>query len=159
MSSNGEYGSYSFADVHGTLSGPGGTIALGESGIADEGITIAMRDPVNTMTSGADGSAMHSLRVFRGGTITIRALKTGTLNALLSDLFDYQTRSAAFHGRNILALTNPVAGDDITAVACAFQKKPDVVYAVEGGMMEWVFDCGRITEKLGAGLTFGGVVA
>lgn len=154
MSDNGTYGSYSFADVQAAINGPGGIFSLSEQGIADEGITIAMRDPKNTMVTGADGSVMHSLRVARAGTITIRVQKTGTLNAMLMDMYNFQTTSSAFHGRNVISLSNPVAGDTITAVACAFQKLPDMVSATEGSTNEWVFDCGAISQKLGTGLSF-----
>jgi len=161
MSDNAVFGSYSFADVQAAITAPNGGFSLSDNvtsladgGIADEGITIAMRDPVNTMVTGADGSVMHGLRVSKAGTITIRALKTGTINARLMDLYNGQTTSSAFHGRNVISVSNPVAGDSHTAVACAFQKLPDNVNALEGGMMEWVFDCGKITQKLGTGLSF-----
>jgi len=154
MSDNGTYGTYSFADFQAAIDAPNGTFSLSEGGIADEGITIAMRDPKNTMVSGADGSVMHSLRVASTGTITIRVQKTGVLNALLMDLYNFQTTSSAFHGRNVISASNPVAGDSFTARACAFQKLPDNVNATEGGMQEWVFDCGHISQKLGTGLAF-----
>lgn len=159
MASTGTYGAYSFADYQIALTGPGGTINLSDHGIADEGITVAMRDPKNTMVTGADGSVMHSLRVSRAGTITIRVQKTGTLNAILMDLYNFQTTSSAFHGRNVITAANPVAGDSMTAQACAFQKLPDNVNATEANVMEWMFDCGAISQKLGAGLAFGEAVA
>lgn len=154
MSDTGTYGSYSFADFQAAINAPNGVFSLSEGGIADEGITIAMRDPVNTMVSGADGSVMHSLRVARTGTITIRVQKTGVLNAMLNDLFLYQTTSSALHGRNVITAGNPAAGDSFTARACAFTKQPDNVNATEGGIMEWIFDCGHIAQKLGVGLSF-----
>lgn len=154
MSDAPTYGSYSFADFHCAIVAPNGTFSLSELGIADEGVTIAMRDSKNTMVTGADGSVMHSLRVAKSGTITIRAQKTGVINALLNDLYNFQTTSSALHGRNVISAGNPVAGDSFTAKACAFQKHPDNVNATEAGMMEWVFDAGAISQKLGSGMAF-----
>lgn len=154
MSKNGTYGTYGFGDFQAAINGPGGIFSLSEGGVADEGITIAMKDPKSSMVTGADGSVMHSLRESSAGTITIRVQKTGVLNALLMDLYNFQTTSSALHGRNVITAGNPVAGDSFTARACAFQKLPDNVNATEGGMLEWVMDAGHISQKLGVGLSF-----
>ena len=55
---------YSFMDVTASLSGPTGEIDLGYgSASSEEGITVAMGGPKNTMTIGADGEVMHSLQL------------------------------------------------------------------------------------------------
>lgn len=147
-------GSYSFLDVLCDMVGPGGNIPLSEGGVADEGISIAMRDAKNTVVYGADGTPMHSLHAAKGGTVTVRLQKTSPLNAVLMDFYNYQTTSAAFHGRNAFAIANPVSGDAITARACAFQKVPDINYATEAGTHEWVFDAGIIDHILGVGAAY-----
>ena len=51
---------YSFMDVTASLSGPTGEIDLGYgSASSEEGITVAMGGPKNTMTIGADGEVMQ----------------------------------------------------------------------------------------------------
>ena len=147
-------GAYSFLDVQCAMTGPGGTFSLSEGGVAEEGITVAMRDAKNTMVIGADGTPMHSLHAGKGGTVTLRLQKTSPINELLMDLYNFQTTSSAFHARNVFTIANPVTGDAITARACAFQKLPDNVNATEAGTMEWVFDAGVIDQILGSGAVY-----
>ena len=55
---------YSFIDVSASLTGPTGSIDLGYgSANSEEGITVVMTEAKNTMTIGADGEGMHSLRL------------------------------------------------------------------------------------------------
>lgn len=141
---------YSFQDVQATLVGAGGVINLGNgAAVSDEGITIAMAGDKNTMVIGADGEGMHSLHADKSGTVTVRLLKTSPTNAKLQALYLAQTASSALHGQNVIVITNPQSGDVTTARSCAFKKKPDLVYAKEGGMMEWTFDALKIDTVLG----------
>lgn len=72
---------YSFMDVTASLSGPTGEIDLGYgSASSEEGITVAMGGPKNTMTIGADGEVMHSLHADKSGTVTVNLLKTSPTN-------------------------------------------------------------------------------
>ena len=76
---------YSFMDVTASLSGPTGEIDLGYgSASSEEGITVAMGGPKNTMTIGADGEVMHSLHADKSGTVTVNLLKTSPTNKKLS---------------------------------------------------------------------------
>ena len=83
---------YSFLDVQAAISGPGGNFPLAgdESGNSEEGITIEPTGDKNIMTVGADGSVMHSLKGDRSGTVTVRLLKTSTINAALQALYDVE---------------------------------------------------------------------
>ncbi len=147
-------GAYSFLDVHSSIVGPGGGAILSEGGVAEEGITVAMRDPKNVMTIGADGTPMHSLHASKGGTATVHLQKTSPLNAVLKGMYDFQTTTAAFHGRNVISISNPVSRDEATLQAVAFQKVPDFVNATDAGMMEWVFDVGIVDVTLGTGASY-----
>jgi hypothetical protein len=144
---------YSFLDVLASLAGPGGNLSLGQNGagVAEEGITVSFDEDRSTMTKGADGTVMHSLHASSAGMVTIRVLKTAPLNALLSNMFDFQAQSGANWGQNVLSVTNLKRGDEVTAQNCAFKKKPDFQNAKEGGIVEWVFDAGQIHMKLGDG--------
>ncbi|EEN5923401.1 DUF3277 family protein [Salmonella enterica] len=63
---------YSFTDVTASISGPTGVIDLGYgSASSEEGITVAMAGPKNTMTIGADGEVMNSLHADKSGTVTV----------------------------------------------------------------------------------------
>jgi hypothetical protein len=144
--------SYSFLDVQATLIGPGGAIPLGNSsGAAEEGIDVVMSEEKNTMTVGADGSVMHSLHAQKSGTVTVRLLKTSPINAALAAMYNLQTTSSANHGRNTLAITDLQRGDFISCQQVAFAKQPDLKYAKDGGINEWVFHAGTINELLGTG--------
>ncbi len=142
---------YSFIDTVASISGPGGNFSLSDGGVADEGITIARTGDKNTMITGARGEGMHSLHASESGRITIRVLKSGKINALLNQMYRYQTTSSAFHGKNVISVRNPQLGDSHTATECAFVKHPDNVNAKEGGIQEWEFDCVRIDSILGTG--------
>jgi len=144
------------------VNGPGGafvidptsgfdTFSLGPgSGNAEEGITVEMSEDKDTMTLGADGTLMHSLHAAIAGRITIRLLKTSPTNGFLSQLYNTQTVSAAFHGQNTISIQDKARGDTITGSQMAFMRFPNVVYAKEGNIMEWAFG-GLINQQLGSG--------
>ena len=143
-------GTYSFIDVQASITGPGGSFSLGYGeATAEEGITIAMANDKNTMTVGSDGSAQHSLRADNSGQITARYLKTAPINRTLMALYNAQKIDSRLWGKNVITVSQSVAGDIIAATQCAFKKVPDLTYATDGGTVEWVFDCGRIDEMLG----------
>ncbi|MCT9071200.1 DUF3277 family protein [Cupriavidus gilardii] len=143
-------GTYSFIDVQASLVGPGGSIQLGYGeATAEEGITIATANDKNTMTVGSDGSVMHSLRADNSGQITLRYLKTAPVNRTLMALYNAQKADSRLWGKNVITVTQSVSGDVTTGIQCAFKKVPDLNYATEGGIVEWVFDAGRIEEMLG----------
>lgn len=145
-------GTYSFLDTNAALVGPGGAINLGQgSANADEGITIAANEDIGGMVIGADGSPMHSLYGNKSGTVTVRLLKTSPVNQKLSQMYAFQTAASSSHGQNTFSLSNNQIGDLITCRQCAFKRPPDLTYAKDGGLVEWVFNAGIIDRALGAG--------
>lgn len=141
---------YSFLDVTASLTGPTGVIDLGQgSANSEEGITQTMGGNKNTMTIGADGEVMHSLHADKSGTITVTLLKTSPVNKKLSLAYNAQSQSSATWGNNVIVIRNTASGDISTARSCAFQKQPDFNNAKEGGIVAWVFDCGKIDQLLG----------
>jgi len=144
---------YSFLNIRASITGPGGAFSLGAgSANAEEGITTSYVSEKNTMTIGADGSGMHSLRASNAGKITVRLLKTSPVNAQLSALFRFQKANAALWGQNVIVVSDTQRGDLCTGREVAFTKHPDLTYAVEGGNVEWEFDVVRLDELLGAGI-------
>ena len=131
-----------------SISGPGGSFDL-KGGNAEEGITIARANPKNVMTSGADGSVMHSLRAEDSGTATITVLKTSPLNAMLMNLYNAQKNSSTTWGKNVISIRDLANGDDTTLSGCAFQTVPDLNYQTEGGKNAWVLDVAIIETKAG----------
>ena len=144
-------GTYSFLDVTAAWVGPGGSFTLEGTGLAKEGITIVASEDKGSMTIGAGGDGMHSLKATRAGRVTVRLLKTGPGNALLGALYNFQSQSSSQWGQNQLTINNPVSGDNITCQAGAFVKEADVAYADEGGIMEWAFNFVQIDKILGNG--------
>ncbi len=141
---------YSFLSVKCSMVGPGGSANLASgAAAAEEGITIAPTEDINTMTIGADGEVMHSLHANKSGVATVRLLKTSPINQILAAMYAFQTASAPNHGQNTITLVNPDTGDVITMRQVAFQKSPDLTYAKEGGINEWPFHCGKIDRALG----------
>ena len=142
---------YSLKDLVGTIAGPGGAVPLAgdEAGLADEGVTIVPTGDKNVMTPGGDGAVMHSLRADRSGTVTVNTLKTSPLNAQLQVMYNYQTSSAKYHGKNVINFTHTVSGDVIVCEEAAFAKQPDINYATEGGLVAWTFHAGKIHSLLG----------
>lgn len=147
---------YSFLDVHATINGPGGQIRIGSgAAVSEEGITVTMDDDKNSKVIGADGEGMHSLHAGKAGKVTVRLLKTSPTNAKLQQMYSLQTSSSALHGRNTITVTDVARGDLVVARECAFVKFPDLGYAKDGAMQEWVFDAIKVDQKLGAGLNLG----
>ncbi len=149
-----QFATYSFIDVSLAIIGPGGNLTIGGDGAgnAEEGFTVQMLEDKNTMTIGADGSGMHSLHAGNSGIITLRLLKTSTVNNALQVLYDFQRLSSANWGQNTLIVRNPVIGDIGSARGGAFRKFPDLAYAKDGGVNEWAFMCIQIDTILGIGI-------
>lgn len=146
-------GVYSFLDVQASISGPGGAFSIGsDAGAAEEGITTAFVGEKNTMTVGAGGDGMHSLRASKAGKITVRLLKTSPVNAKLSALYNFQQASSGNWGQNVIKVSNTISGDVVSGQECAFTKHPDLTYATEGGTVEWEFDVVKLSELIGAGV-------
>jgi len=143
---------YSFLDIVAAIKGPNGSFSIGSgAGAAEEGITVAMIDAKNTMMIGADGQGMHSLHAGKGGTVTVRLLKTSPTNALLQDMYFADTASSATHGQNTIVIRDPARGDVISCKGCAFQKFPDMTYAKDGNVVEWMWDSAEVDQLLGTG--------
>jgi len=143
-------GTYSFMDVTASMTGPTGIIDLGYgSANSEEGITIAMTEAKNTMTTGADGEVMHSLHAGKSGTVTVTLLKTSPVNKKLSLAYNAQSQSSALWGNNVIVVRNNVSGDITTVRSAAFQKQPDHANAKVGNTVSWVFDGGKIDQLLG----------
>lgn len=141
---------YSFQDTVATITGPTGSSPLANgAGAADEGISFEMTGDKNTMTTGADGSVMHSLHAEKSGRVVVRLLKTSPINALLQAMYDAQTATASLHGQNVIVCQQKSSGDVTTARQVAFKRKPPLTYAKEGNVTEWEFDAGLIDTVLG----------
>lgn len=144
--------SYSFLDVDAAIEGPGGSFQLGSgSGVATEGISVAPTGEKNIMQIGADGSVMHSLRADKSGTITLTLQKTSQTNAKLQNLFNYQSQSSQYWGRNTITIRNSATGDLITCSKVAFASSLELSYQEDGGTSSWTFHAGIIDPKLGTG--------
>jgi len=143
---------YSFLSVQASIVGPGGAFSLGSgAGASEEGISIAYNEESNTMTTGADGEVMHSLNATKSGKITVRLLKTSPTNQKLSLMFNLQRASPALHGQNVITIQDTNRGDLVVGREVAFSKGPDLNYGKSAGVVEWVFDGGKIDELLGSG--------
>lgn len=141
---------FSFKDVSANITGPTGSANLGYgAAIADEGITIDMAGDKNTMHIGADGTPMHSLHADKSGHVTIRTLKTSPLNAVLQAMYDAQQLSSTLWGNNTIVVRENQSGDLTTCAYCAFKKKPNLKYAKDADVLEWVFDAGTVDTVLG----------
>lgn len=141
---------YSFQDVTATITGVGGSFSLASgSGAAEEGISIEYAEDKDAMTIGADGTAMHSLHAGKGGTVTVRILKTSPVNSQLSIMYNAQTVSSTLHGNNVISVRNSANGDTILCRSVAFKKFPNMSYAKDGGTVEWAFNVGMIDTILG----------
>lgn len=132
---------YSFLNINCTLTGPGGIINLAAgAAAAEEGVTLEATEDKNVMTIGADGRGQHSLIASNACTLTIRLLKTSTVNAQLQVMYDLQSSSSALWGQNTFSLVDTARADATVVQQACFKKKPTLTYAKEAGMMEWVFD-------------------
>ena len=141
---------YSFLDCHASIVGPGGAFSLGAgAGAAEEGITITPTGPIGGMLIGADGAGQHSLFADKSGKVTVRLLKTSPVNALLANLYNFQTSSGSLYGQNTITLTDATRGDVITCEQVAFGKAPDLHYSKEAGTNEWEFNAIRVNRTLG----------
>lgn len=144
--------SYSFLDVQASIYGPGGNVSLAgdEAGVAEGGISIDPTGERSKMTVGADGAVMHSLLGDKSGKVTVKLLKTSSVNAALQIMYNFQTTTGAQHGQNTIVIRDVSRGDVITCRNCAFAKQPALTYASDAGTVEWTFNVGAISSVLGA---------
>ena len=143
---------YSFLDCNAAINGPGGSVNLAAgAAAATEGITIAAVGDKSTMAVGAGGQGQHSLLASEASTVTVNLLKTSPVNALLMQMYNYQTTSSTLHGKNTMVVTDLARGDIITLQQVAFKKAPDLAYASEAGNNVWTFDAIRTDRVLGIG--------
>lgn len=143
---------YSFLDVTMTITGPGGSVNLGgESGVAEEGVTVEMAEDKNNLMIGADGTPMHSLHAGKSGIVRVRLLKISPRNALLSAMYNTQTVTSNAHGLNVILIRDIARGDFISARSVAFKRHPNFAAAKVGNILEWAFDAGYIDMLLGDG--------
>lgn len=143
---------YSFLDCQAAIKDDAGSFSLGNgAGAAEEGISISYVDDKGSLMTGADGQGMHSLHAGKAGTVTVRVLKTSPVNAQLSDLYNATTQSGAAYGRSTISVRDPVRGDDIVCSGCGIRKHPDLAFAKDGGMQEWVWNAAQVDVKLGTG--------
>jgi hypothetical protein len=142
---------YSFLNIQASVQGPGLAAQIGSnSGAAKDGLSTAFDEDKTSVTTGADGSIMTSLRASMTGRITIRLLKTSPINAVLNAAFNFQRSSAANTGQNNLRVVDKARGDVVTGRQMSFVKHPDNVWSEEGNILEWTF-IGIVNETLGAG--------
>lgn len=143
---------YSFLNVNCAIVGPGGEFNLASgAAAAEEGITIEAAEDKNVMTVGADGKVQHSLIASDAKKVTIRLLKTSPVNQSLMNMYNLQSQSSGLWGINTMTVSDSGRGDLAILQSCAFNKAPTLTYAKEGGMNEWLFDCGAGTLLLGSG--------
>jgi|SRR6185369_2533647 len=145
---------YSFKDVHATITGPGGTVSLGNgSGAAEEGISCEQIEDKVSWQVGADGSVAYSLHAADIFRITVRLLKTSPTNQQLQQMYITQKVSSLFCGQNVISVTNNVTGDNYAGAQAAFIKFPSNNFAKEARNIEWEFVVGQMDVILGgAGL-------
>lgn len=142
---------YSFKNVQAAISGPGGSINLGEgSGSSDEGIAITPSNEISTMQVGADGFGQHSLHADQSGKVVVRLLKTSPTNQLLSAMYNAQTGNAASHGQNTVTIVDTLRGDNVACTQVAFSRAPNLSYGKEAGLVEWEFMAVKIIRTIGA---------
>lgn len=141
---------YSFLNVSCIIGGPGLVANVGAgASVADEGISIEPKEDKNVMTIGADGEGQHSLLATDAHKVVIRLLKTSPWNAVLMAAYDLQSQSSALWGQNIITVNDSASGDTHICQASAFLKKPVINYKKEADLIEWDFDCIKVTSILG----------
>lgn len=145
---------YSFMSVVASIVGPNGAFSIGYgSGNDDGGITVEYAEDRGALTTGADGTPMHTLHASRAGRCSVRLLKTSPTNALLNAMFNADSAGPENWGQNTITISDVNRGDLWALSAVSFQRHPTTVYAKEGTMMEWTFLAGTVEALLGAGLS------
>jgi len=147
--------SYSFLNIVGAITGPGGATPIGVgSANADGGIKTSMKEEKNLAKVSADGSVMQVLRGGNLGRITVHVQKTSPINAILSAMYNFQRNNAAGWGTNAITFNDIARGDVVSGSSMAFVKFPDVGWDKDASDIEWEFE-GNVVQALGAGANVG----
>lgn len=145
-------GTYSFLSVQASIIGPGLNAQIGStSGAAKDGLSTEFDEDKTTVTTGADGTIMTSLRASMTGRITVRLLKTSPINQILNTAFNFQRAGAGNWGQNSLRIVDKVRGDVVSGSQMSFVRHPANTWSEEGNILEWSF-IGIVREVLGAGI-------
>ena len=144
---------YSFINIAVTITGPGGSISLGDgAGTAKEGVSFEFIENTNTMVVGSDGTPMHSLNASKAGRATVRLLKTSPTNGKLAALYNFHRTSSSNWGGNVMAASDIVRGEQYSCQQVAFSKMPNNTYATDANIIEWNFDVGIMDAALALGI-------
>jgi hypothetical protein len=103
------------------------------------------------MTTGAGGDGMHSLIASTASGVSVNLLKTSPINAKLQAMYNLQSQSSMYWGKNTITYRNAISGDLHIMQECAFKKAPEMAYAKEGGIVTWDFDAIKTASVLGTG--------
>jgi hypothetical protein len=143
---------YSFLNVAASIVGPGLNAQIGStSGSAKDGLSAEFDEDKVTVTTGADGAIMTSLRASQTGRIIVRLLKTSPINAILSSAYNFQRVSSANTGQNTIRVVDKARGDLVNGRQMAFVRMPSNTWGEEGNILEWSF-IGIVNEVFGAGI-------
>lgn len=143
---------YSFLSVAASIVGPGLAAQIGStSGAAKDGLSTEFDEDKTTVTTGADGDIMTSLRASQTGKIVVRLLKTSPINAVLSQAYNFQRLNPGSWGQMNLRVVDKARGDVVTGTQMAFVRFPSNTWSEEGNTLEWSF-VGIVNEVLGAGV-------
>ena len=142
---------YAFANIAGTVAGPGGVVSIGyPNGNAKEGLHVEYLEAKDAMVVGSDGSVMHSLRSGNAARVSVYLLKTSPINALLSNLYNFQRTQASYWGINTIAISDVQRGDVGAGSQMAFERHTGVAWAEDANIMQWNFQ-GNWLQILGSG--------
>ena len=144
---------YSFKDLTGAFVHPlvgsyilaGGNIGLGQ-------VTIAMTQDRTSQDVAADGSVMVSYLPGDNGTISFEVQQTSDLHNFLLNWWN-ACKTAADLGdvlnwaAGAVSLRNLLDGSLHTATGISPGKRPDKVYAAQGGKITWVLPAARIINE------------
>lgn len=143
---------YSFLSVQANINGPGLVAQIGSSaGAAKEGISTEFDEDKTTVTTGADGAIMTSLRASMTGRVIVRLLKTSPWNNVLTNAFNFQRTSPINWGQNNVLVVDKARGDVVTGRQMSFLRMPSNSWAEDGNTLEWAL-VGIVNEILGIGL-------
>ena len=143
---------YSFLDVQATLTSPSVTFDIGSAGVADDAIRISMVGEKTTMTIGADGDGQHNMIASNASRCEISFLKDAPGNALMNQLYNFQSSSSANTGNIQITISNNVMGDVIQLTGGAIAKQADIAYTREGPANVWSMNFISRHDVLGNGL-------
>lgn len=142
---------YSFKDIKGVCTGPGGGFIIGGGNVGAGSITITMSEDRTVQDVAADGSVMPSYVAGDNGSVALEMQQTSSLHKSLLGMYNILKTLAdagevATWAATTISFIALLDGSAHVLTGVSFQRIPVKAYAAHGARVTWnLMACNIVT--------------